>query len=158
MAATIGIDLGTTNSCVAWWDGGEAKVLENSEGGRTTPSFVAFTDVGMVVGAPAKRQAVTNPEGTLFSTKRMMGKQFDDPVIQTFAKNVPFKVIKHSNGDAWVEVKGQKYAPSQIAAFILKKLKEDAEKKIGKPVTKAVITVPAYFNDASDKQPKMQVE
>ncbi len=155
MAKVIGIDLGTTNSCVAIMDGKEPKVIENQEGMRTTPSMVAFTEDGeRLVGQPAKRQAVTNPENTLFSIKRLIGRSFDDPVVQKMKEMVPYKIVKADNGDAWVEVKGEKYAPSQISAFILQKMKETAEAYLGETVTQAVITVPAYFNDAQRQATK----
>src|SRR5471030_431597 len=155
MSKVIGIDLGTTNSCVAVMEGSQAKVIENAEGQRTTPSMVAFTPTGeRLVGQAAKRQAVTNPENTLFAIKRLLGRRFDDPVVQQNAKNVPFKLVKGDNGDAWVESQGQKYAPSQISAFILQKMKETAEAYLGETVTEAVITVPAYFNDSQRQATK----
>src|SRR5471030_2313830 len=155
MSKVIGIDLGTTNSCVAVMEGSQAKVIENAEGQRTTPSMVAFTPTGeRLVGQAAKRQAVTNPENTLFAIKRLLGRRFDDPVVQQNAKNVPFKVISGDNGDAWVESRGKKYAPSQISAFILQKMKETAEAYLGETVTEAVITVPAYFNDSQRQATK----
>ena len=144
----IGIDLGTTNSCFAVMEGGEAKVLENTEGARTTPSMVAFTDNERLVGFPAKRQAVTNPENTLFAIKRLIGRRYDSPEVAKDKSLVPFKIIPGDNGDAWVEVKGQKYAPSQISAIVLQKIKEYAESYLGEKIEKAVITVPAYFNDS----------
>ncbi len=150
----IGIDLGTTNSCFAIMEGGEAKVLENSEGARTTPSMVAFTDTERLVGFPAKRQAVTNPENTLFAIKRLIGRRFDSAEVEKDKKLVPFKIIKGDNGDAWVEAKGQKYAPSQISAIVLQKLKEYAESYVGEKIEKAVITVPAYFNDSQRQATK----
>ncbi len=150
----IGIDLGTTNSCFAVMEGGEAKVLENSEGARTTPSMVAFTDTERLVGYPAKRQAVTNPENTLFAIKRLIGRRFDSPEVQKDKNIVPYKIVSGDNGDAWVEVKGQKYAPSQISAMILQKLKEYAESYLGEKIEKAVITVPAYFNDSQRQATK----
>ena len=150
----IGIDLGTTNSCFAVMEGGEAKVLENSEGARTTPSMVAFTDTERLVGYPAKRQAVTNPENTLFAIKRLIGRRFDSPEVQKDKNIVPYKIVPGDNGDAWVEVKGQKYAPSQISAMILQKLKEYAESYLGEKIEKAVITVPAYFNDSQRQATK----
>ena len=143
----IGIDLGTTNSCFAVMEGKEAKVLENSEGARTTPSMVAFTDTERLVGSAAKRQAVTNPENTLFAIKRLIGRRFNSPEVSKDRGHVPFKIVEGDNGDAWVEVKGQKYAPSQISAIVLQKIKEYAESYLGEKVEKAVITVPAYFND-----------
>jgi molecular chaperone DnaK len=155
MSKVIGIDLGTTNSCVAVMEGSQAKVIENAEGQRTTPSMVAFTPAGeRLVGQAAKRQAVTNPENTLFAIKRLLGRRFEDKVVQQNAKNVPFKLIKGDNGDAWVESQGKKYAPSQISAFILQKMKETAEAYLGETVTQAVITVPAYFNDSQRQATK----
>ncbi|KAF3787173.1 Heat shock protein [Nymphaea thermarum] len=151
----IGIDLGTTNSCVAVMEGKNAKVIENSEGARTTPSVVAFNQKGeLLVGTPAKRQAVTNPTNTLFGTKRLIGRRFDDPQTQKEMKMVPYKIVKAPNGDAWVEANGQQYSPSQIGAFVLTKMKETAESYLGKSVSKAVITVPAYFNDAQRQATK----
>ncbi|MCI5545000.1 MAG: molecular chaperone DnaK [Azospirillum sp.] len=150
----IGIDLGTTNSCFAVMEGKDAKVLENSEGARTTPSIVAFTDNERLVGAAAKRQAVTNPENTLFAIKRLIGRRFDSPEVEKDRKLVPFKIIPGDNGDAWVEVKGQKYAPSQISAIVLQKIKEYAEAYLGEKIDKAVITVPAYFNDSQRQATK----
>ncbi len=155
MSKVIGIDLGTTNSCVAVMDGKNAKVIENAEGGRTTPSMVAFSDSGeRLVGQPAKRQAVTNPENTLFAIKRLIGRRFDDPMTKKDQGLVPYKIIKADNGDAWVEAQGEKYSPSQISAFILQKMKETAEKFLGEEVTQAVITVPAYFNDSQRQATK----
>jgi molecular chaperone DnaK len=155
MSKVIGIDLGTTNSCVAVMEGSQAKVIENAEGQRTTPSMVAFTPSGeRLVGQAAKRQAVTNPENTLFAIKRLLGRRFDDKVVQQNSKNVPYKLIKGDNGDAWVESQGKKYAPSQISAFILQKMKETAEAYLGETVTQAVITVPAYFNDSQRQATK----
>ena len=150
----IGIDLGTTNSCFAIMEGKEAKVLENSEGARTTPSMVAFTDNERLVGSAAKRQAVTNPENTLFAIKRLIGRRFNSPEVAKDRAQVPFKIIDGDNGDAWVEVKGQKYAPSQISAIVLQKIKEYAESYLGEKVEKAVITVPAYFNDSQRQATK----
>ena len=150
----IGIDLGTTNSCFAIMEGKEPKVLENSEGARTTPSMVAFTDNERLVGFPAKRQAVTNPENTLFAIKRLIGRRFNSPEVEKDKALVPFKIINGDNGDAWVEVKGDKYAPSQISAIVLQKIKEYAESYLGEPVEKAVITVPAYFNDSQRQATK----
>ncbi len=150
----IGIDLGTTNSCFAVMEGSEAKVLENSEGARTTPSMVAFTDNERLVGAAAKRQAVTNAENTLFAIKRLIGRRYDSPEVQKDKATAPFKIISGDNGDAWVEVKGQKYAPSQISAIVLQKIKEYAESYLGEPIDKAVITVPAYFNDSQRQATK----
>ncbi|MEK1887578.1 MAG: Hsp70 family protein, partial [Phyllobacterium sp.] len=147
MAKVIGIDLGTTNSCVAVMDGKNAKVIENAEGARTTPSIIAFTDSDeRLAGQPAKRQAVTNPEGTVFAVKRLIGRRFDDPTVEKDKKLVPYHIVKGDNGDAWVEVHGKKYSPSQISAMILQKMKETAEAYLGEKVEKAVITVPAYFN------------
>jgi len=155
MAKVIGIDLGTTNSCVAVMEGGDTKVIENSEGARTTPSMVAFTDSGeRLVGQAAKRQAVTNPLKTLYSVKRLIGRRFDDPMVAKEMSLVPFKITKHSSGDAWVEASGQQYSPSQISAFILGKMKETAEAYLGEKVEQAVITVPAYFNDAQRQATK----
>jgi molecular chaperone DnaK len=155
MAATIGIDLGTTNSCVAVMEGGKAKVIENAEGMRTTPSMVAFTKTGeRLVGIAAKRQAVTNPENTVFAIKRLVGRRYDDPVVEQDKKLVSYKIVAGPNGDAWVEAQGKKYSPSQISAFILQKLKEDAERYLGSTVTEAVITVPAYFNDSQRQATK----
>ena len=155
MAKVIGIDLGTTNSCVAVMDGKTPKVIENSEGGRTTPSIVAFTADGeRLVGQPAKRQAVTNPTRTIFAVKRLIGRRFDDPTVKQDQKLVPYKIVRADNGDAWVEADGQKYSPSQISAFILQKMKETAEAYLGEKVEKAVITVPAYFNDAQRQATK----
>ncbi|MCD2184115.1 molecular chaperone DnaK [Rhizobium sp. GN54] len=155
MAKVIGIDLGTTNSCVAVMDGKDAKVIENAEGARTTPSMVAFTDDGeRLVGQPAKRQAVTNPENTLFAIKRLIGRTFEDPTTQKDKGMVPYKIVKASNGDAWVEAHGESYSPSQISAMILQKMKETAESYLGEKVTQAVITVPAYFNDAQRQATK----
>ncbi len=150
----IGIDLGTTNSCFAVMEGSEPKVLENSEGARTTPSMVAFTDTERLVGFPAKRQAVTNPENTLFAIKRLIGRRYDSPEVAKDKSLVPFKIIDGDNGDAWVEVKGQKYAPSQISAIVLQKIKEYAESYLGEKIEKAVITVPAYFNDSQRQATK----
>ncbi|MEC5323123.1 molecular chaperone DnaK [Aurantimonas sp. A3-2-R12] len=155
MAKVIGIDLGTTNSCVAVMDGKNAKVIENAEGARTTPSMVAFTDDGeRLVGQPAKRQAVTNPEDTLFAVKRLIGRRYEDPTVAKDKKMVPFAIVEGSNGDAWVEANGEKYSPSQISAMILQKMKETAEAYLGEKVEKAVITVPAYFNDAQRQATK----
>ena len=155
MAKAIGIDLGTTNSCVGIMEGSKAKVIENAEGARTTPSIVAFTDTGEVlVGQPAKRQSITNPENTIFAIKRLIGRRYDDPITQKDKGMVPYKIVAGPNGDAWVEVKGKKYSPSQISAFILSKMKETAEAYLGSKVTEAVITVPAYFNDAQRQATK----
>src|SRR5437868_6643531 len=155
MSKVIGIDLGTTNSCVAVMEGTSAKVIENTEGARTTPSMVAFTESGeRLVGQAAKRQAVTNPENTLFAIKRLGGRRFEDPMVKRDMDLVPYKIIPGDNGDAWVESRGKKYAPSQISAFILQKMKETAEAYLGEPVTQAVITVPAYFNDSQRQATK----
>ncbi len=155
MGKVIGIDLGTTNSCIAVMDGSDPRVIENAEGVRTTPSMVAFSDSGeRLVGQPAKRQAVTNPENTLFAIKRLIGRRFDDPTVKKDQALVPYKIIKGDNGDAWVEASGEKYAPSQISAFILQKMKETAESYLGEKVTEAVITVPAYFNDSQRQATK----
>ncbi len=155
MGKVIGIDLGTTNSCVSVMEGGKPKVLENSEGANTTPSIIAFTsDDERLVGQPAKRQAVTNPTNTFFAIKRLIGRRFDDPDVQKDLKLVPFKIVKGPTGDAWVESHGKQYSPQQISAFILQKMKESAEAKLGEPVTQAVITVPAYFNDAQRQATK----
>ncbi|WAJ28977.1 molecular chaperone DnaK [Antarcticirhabdus aurantiaca] len=155
MAKVIGIDLGTTNSCVAVMDGKNAKVIENAEGARTTPSMVAFTEDGeRLVGQPAKRQAVTNPENTLFAVKRLIGRRYDDPTVAKDKGLVPYKIVRGDNGDAWVETHGDKYSPSQISAMILQKMKETAESYLGENVTQAVITVPAYFNDAQRQATK----
>src|SRR5881392_2892883 len=155
MSKVIGIDLGTTNSCVAVMEGSTAKVIENAEGGRTTPSMVAFTESGeRLVGQAAKRQAVTNPENTFFAIKRLVGRRFEDPMVKRDMDLVPYKIIPGDNGDAWVESRGKKYAPSQISAFILQKMKETAEAYLGEPVTQAVITVPAYFNDSQRQATK----
>jgi len=155
MSKIIGIDLGTTNSCVAIMEGSQPKVLENAEGARTTPSVVAFTDDNeKLIGQPAKRQAVTNPENTIFAVKRLIGRNFDDPTVKKDVEAAPFKIINSDKGDAWIEARGEKYSPSQISAFILQKMKETAEKYLGQAVTKAVITVPAYFNDAQRQATK----
>ena len=154
MAKVIGIDLGTTNSCVAVMDGAEPRVIENAEGARTTPSMIAFTEDERLVGQPAKRQAVTNPEKTLFAIKRLIGRRHGDKTTKNFAKLVPYEVIGAKNGDAWVKVDGEDYSPSQISSFVLRKLKEDAEAFLGESVTQAVITVPAYFNDAQRQATK----
>lgn len=155
MAKVIGIDLGTTNSCVAVMEGSTARVIENAEGARTTPSMVAFTKDGeQLVGQPAKRQAVTNPENTLYAIKRLMGRRFDDAIVQKEVGQAPFHIVEGDNGDAWVEAQGKKHAPSQISAYILQKMKETAESFLGETVTEAVITVPAYFNDAQRQATK----
>jgi molecular chaperone DnaK len=155
MSKVIGIDLGTTNSCVAVMDGKDARVIENAEGARTTPSMVAFSDSGeRLVGQPAKRQAVTNPENTLFAIKRLIGRRYSDPTVEKDKGLVPYKIVKGDNGDAWVEAQGENYAPSQVSAFILGKMKETAEAHLGETVTQAVITVPAYFNDSQRQATK----
>ena len=155
MSKIIGIDLGTTNSCVSIMEGSQPKVLENAEGARTTPSVVAFTEDGeKLVGQPAKRQAVTNPENTIFAVKRLIGRNFEDPTVKKDIAAAPFKIVNSEKGDAWIEARGEKYSPSQISAFILQKMKETAEKYLGQEVTKAVITVPAYFNDAQRQATK----
>ena len=154
MAKVIGIDLGTTNSCVAIMDGSQPRVIENSEGARTTPSIVAFTDSERLVGQPAKRQAVTNPENTIFAVKRLIGRRLGDAEVEKDKKLVPYKIVDGGNGDAWVEIRGEKYSPSQISAFILQKMKETAESYLGEKVEQAVITVPAYFNDAQRQATK----
>ena len=154
MAKVIGIDLGTTNSCVAIMDGSQPRVIENAEGARTTPSIVAFTEDERLVGQAAKRQAVTNPENTVFAVKRLIGRTFEDPDLAKEKKNLPYELVRGGNGDAWVEANGEKYSPSQISAFILQKMKETAESYLGEEVTQAVITVPAYFNDAQRQATK----
>ena len=155
MGKIIGIDLGTTNSCVAVMEGGTWRVIENEEGARTTPSIVAFTESGeQLIGQPAKRQAVTNPEATLYAIKRLIGRHFDDEEVQKMAKTAPFKIISGPNGDAWIEVRGQTYAPAQISAMVLQKMKKTAEDYLGEEVTEAIVTVPAYFNDAQRQATK----
>src|SRR5215469_15557494 len=155
MAKVIGIDLGTTNSCVAIMEGGKPRVIENSEGDRTTPSIVAFTKDGEVlVGQPAKRQAVTNPQNTLFAIKRLIGRKFQDEVVQRDIKMVPYKIVRADNGDAWVEEQGKRMAPPEISARVLMKMKKTAEDYLGETVTEAVITVPAYFNDSQRQATK----
>ncbi len=155
MSKVIGIDLGTTNSCVAVMEGKRAKVIENAEGARTTPSMVAFTESGeRLVGQSAKRQAVTNPENTLFAIKRLIGRRHDDPMTKKDMGLVPYSIIEGDNGDAWVKAGGKKYSPSQISAFILQKMKETAEAYLGEKVEQAVITVPAYFNDSQRQATK----
>ncbi|WP_453978370.1 molecular chaperone DnaK [Brevundimonas sp. Marseille-Q4549] len=155
MAKVIGIDLGTTNSCVAVMDGKDARIIENAEGARTTPSIVAFTSNGeRLVGQPARRQSVTNPTNTIFAVKRLIGRRYDDPTVEKDKALVPYKIVKAGNGDAWVEAEGKDYSPSQISAVILQKMKETAEANLGEPVTQAVITVPAYFNDAQRQATK----
>ncbi|NVK23187.1 MAG: Hsp70 family protein, partial [Kangiellaceae bacterium] len=154
MAKIIGIDLGTTNSCVAVLDGDKPRVIENSEGARTTPSIIAFTDGETLVGQSAKRQAVTNPVNTLFAIKRLIGRKFKDDVVQKDVQMVPYKIVEADNGDAWVEVNGSKMAPPQISAEVLKKMKKTAEDFLGEEVKEAVITVPAYFNDSQRQATK----
>ena len=155
MGKIIGIDLGTTNSCVAIMDGTTARVLENAEGDRTTPSIIAYTQDGeTLVGQPAKRQAVTNPQNTLFAIKRLIGRRFQDEEVQRDVSIMPYKIVAADNGDAWLDVKGTKTAPPQISAEVLKKMKKTAEDYLGEPVTEAVITVPAYFNDAQRQATK----
>src|SRR6202047_1898941 len=155
MAKVIGSDLGTTNSCVAVMEGGHAKVIENAEGARTTPSVVAFAATGeALVGQPAKRQAITNPENTIFAIKRLIGRRFEDPMVEKHKALVPYKIVRGDNGDAWVEARGKRYSPSQISAFVLTKMKETAEAYLGEKVTQAVITVPAYFNDSQRQATK----
>src|SRR5438477_859105 len=155
MAKVIGIDLGTTNSCVAVMEGGNAKVIENPEGARTTPSVVAFASSGEVlVGQPARRQAITNPENTIFAIKRLIGRRYDDPMVEKHKSLVPYKVVPGDNGDAWVEARGKRYSPSQISAFILTRMRETAEAYLGEKVTQAVVTVPAYFNDSQRQATK----
>ena len=154
MGKIIGIDLGTTNSCVAVLEGGKTKVLENAEGARTTPSIIAYTDDEILVGAPAKRQSVTNPKNTLFAVKRLIGRKFDEQVIQKDIKNIPYEIVKATNGDAWVKANGNEMAPQQVSAEILRKMKKTAEDYLGYEVTEAVITVPAYFNDSQRQATK----
>jgi molecular chaperone DnaK len=154
MSKVIGIDLGTTNSCVSIMDGSQPRVIENAEGARTTPSMVGFTEDERLVGQPAKRQAVTNPENTLFAVKRLIGRRYDDPMVAKDKGMVPFNIVEGSNGDAWVQARDEKYSPSQVSAFILQKMKETAESYLGQDVTQAVITVPAYFNDAQRQATK----
>src|ERR671910_907088 len=155
MAKVIGIDLGTTNSCVAILEGGDPNVLANSEGSRTTPSVVAFADSGeRLAGQIARRQAITNPENTIFAVKRLIGRRFDDPMVQRALKVLPYKIVKADNGDAWVEIRGKRYSPAEISAFILQKMKQTAEDYLGEKVTEAVITVPAYFNDSQRQATK----
>src|SRR5689334_229484 len=155
MAKVIGIDLGTTNSCVAVMEGGKPVVIPNSEGARTTPSMVAFTESGeRLVGQVAKRQAVTNPENTIFSVKRFIGRSFDDPTVKIDIDRAPYRIIKSERGDAWVQACGKGYSPPEISAFVLMKMKEIAEDYLGEPAQKAVVTVPAYFNDAQRQATK----
>src|SRR5207249_1034934 len=155
MAKVIGIDLGTTNSVVAVMEGGEPKVLTNAEGSRITPSVVAFTDSGeRLVGQIARRQAITNPENTIFSIKRLIGRRFEDAEVQKATKVLPYKIVKADNNDAWVEIRGKKYSPAEISAFVLQKMKQTAEDYLGEKVSEAVITVPAYFNDSQRQATK----
>ncbi len=155
MGKIIGIDLGTTNSCVSVLEGGKPRVIENAEGDRTTPSIVGYTDEGeILVGQSAKRQAVTNPHNTLFAVKRLIGRKFKDDVVQKDIKMVPYKIIEADNGDAWVQVRDDKMAPPQVSAEVLRKMKKTAEEYLGEPVTEAVITVPAYFNDSQRQATK----
>ena len=155
MSKVIGIDLGTTNSCVAIMEGKDVRVIENGEGARTTPSMVAFTEGGeRLVGQAAKRQAVTNPTNTLYAVKRLIGRRFEDPTVEKDRSLVPFHIVRGDNGDAWVEARGEKYAPGQVSAFVLGKMKETAESYLGEKVSQAVITVPAYFNDAQRQATK----
>ena len=155
MSKIIGIDLGTTNSCVSIVEGGQPKVIENSEGARTTPSVVAYTDNDeILVGAPAKRQVVTNAKNTLYAVKRLIGRRFEEKEVQKDIDLMPYKIVKADNGDAWVEVRGRKIAPQQVSAETLRKMKKTAEDYLGEPVTEAVITVPAYFNDSQRKPPR----
>jgi len=157
MGKIIGIDLGTTNSCVAVMEGGKPRVIENAEGGRTTPSIIAYPKDGdgeILVGAPAKRQAVTNPENTLYAVKRLIGRRFDEKAVQKDIKLMPYNIVKADNGDAWVEVNGEKMAPPQVSAEVLRKMKRTAEDYLGEEVTEAVITVPAYFNDSQRQATK----
>src|SRR5919205_1157768 len=155
MAKVIGIDLGTTNSVVAIMEGGDPVVIANSEGGRTTPSVVAFTEGGeRLVGQIARRQAITNPENTIFAVKRLIGRRFEDPEVQKAMKISPYKIVKGDNGDAWVEIRGKRYSPAEISAFILQKMKQTAEDHLGEKVTDAVVTVPAYFNDSQRQATK----
>ncbi|NBS12918.1 MAG: molecular chaperone DnaK, partial [Gammaproteobacteria bacterium] len=154
MGKIIGIDLGTTNSCVAVLEGDKPRVIENAEGDRTTPSIIAYTDDEILVGQPAKRQSVTNPDNTLFAVKRLIGRKFKDDVVQKDITMVPYKIVGADNGDAWVEARGKKLAPPQVSAEVLKKMKKTAEDYLGEPVTEAVITVPAYFNDSQRQATK----
>ncbi len=155
MAKVIGIDLGTTNSCVAIMEGGDPVVIANSEGSRTTPSVVAFTEAGeRLVGQIAKRQAITNPTNTVFAIKRLMGRRYEDAEVQKATKVLPYKVVKHDDGAAWVEIRGKKYSPAEVSAFVLQKMKQTAEDYLGEKVTEAVITVPAYFNDSQRQATK----
>src|SRR5438132_287029 len=159
MAKVIGIDLGTTNSCVAIMEAGDPVVITNAEGSRITPSVVAFTDSGeRLVGQIARRQAITNPENTVFAIKRLIGRRYDDPLVQKAMKVLPYKIVKADNGDAWVEIRGKKYSPAEISAFILQKMKQTAEDFLGEKITEAVITVPAYFNDSQRQATKAETE
>ena len=157
MSKVIGIDLGTTNSCVAVIENGQTKVIENSEGARTTPSIVAYANNEILVGASAKRQAVTNPKNTIYASKRLIGRKFDEQAVQKDIDLMPYTIIKADNGDAWVEVNGEKIAPPQISAEVLRKMKKTAEDYLGTEVTQAVITVPAYFNDSQRQDRKSVV-
>ncbi|HET7753387.1 MAG TPA: Hsp70 family protein, partial [Anaeromyxobacteraceae bacterium] len=148
MGKVIGIDLGTTNSCVAVMEGGDVVVIPNSEGSRTTPSIVAFTDGDRLVGQIAKRQAITNPEQTVYVVKRLIGRKFDDPEVQRTAALVPFRIVRAENGDAWVEVQDKRYSPAEMSAMVLSKMRQTAEDYLGESVTEAIVTCPAYFNDA----------
>lgn len=152
--AIIAIDLGTTNSCLAIMENGQPKVIENAEGARTTPSIVAFKSDEQLVGTSARRQAITNPENTIFAAKRLIGRRFDDPAVQAAVKHLPYKVVKADNGDAWVEANNQKISPQEIGSKVLAKLKADAEAYLGKKVTQAIVTVPAYFNDSQRQATK----
>src|SRR6266850_139466 len=155
MAKVIGIDLGTTNSCVSIMEAGDPVVITNAEGSRITPSVVAFTESGeRLVGQIARRQAITNPENTIFAVKRLIGRRFEDAEVQRMAKIAPYKIVKGDNGDAWVEVRGKKYSPAEISAFILQKMKQTADDHLGEKVTDAVVTVPAYFNDSQRQATK----
>lgn len=154
MVDIIGIDLGTTNSCVAIMEGKKTRVIENIEGRRTTPSIVAYTDAGVLCGETAKRQAVTNPKNTMYAIKRLVGRKFQDDVVQRDIGMVPYKIVQADNGDAWVEARGERLAPPQVSAEVLRKMKETAENYLGRPVTQAVITVPAYFNDSQRQATK----
>ena len=155
MAKIIGIDLGTTNSCVAVMEGGKPKVIENAEGARTTPSIIAYMEDGEVlVGAPAKRQAVTNPQNTLYGVKRLIGRRFEEPMVKKDIDMVPYGIVKAKNGDAWVKVRDKEIAPPEVSAQVLMKMKKTAEDYLGEPVTEAVITVPAYFNDSQRQATK----
>src|SRR5215813_11864161 len=154
MSKVIGIDLGTTNSCVAVMEGGQPKVIPNSEGANTTPSVVAFTDSERLIGVQAVRQAVTNPTNTYYAVKRLIGRSFSDPITKKDAELVPYKIVQGPNGDAWIQGRDKQYSPSEVSAFVLQKMKQTAEDYLGTPVTQAVITVPAYFNDAQRQATK----